>query len=425
MNKSLLKSTFTAIVALCIPYAASAKFQVGGMSYNITSETDLTVAVASNSPAYSGDMTVPATITYENKEYKVTSIEKTAFQSCKKLTALSLPATMTAIPASALSFCTSLTGIKVAEGNNAFKDVDGVLYDKAGEILIQYPASRPVDTFSVPATVKKIETYSFYSAANLTEISIPASVTTIGETAFANILTLKSFKVDAANTSLTVIDGALYSKNLEDLYAYPLACGATGFAIAEGVKRVHDSAFSMAETLSEVTFPGTLESIGEMAFASCYGLRKAVLPSIKNIGVYAFMLCDGIKELSLGDNITHIDMSAFMFCSGLEKVEIAATTPPACEGDAGFDSYTVANTTLYVPSEALGAYQGKSPWTNFKSIEGKSFSGIDDAIASGEIASVKYYDLQGHEITMPAQGAIFIRRTTYTSGKTLTEKIVY
>lgn len=423
MNKSLLKSAFVAIAALAMPFVASAKFQVGGMSYNITSETHLTVSVSSNSPAYSGDVVIPATITYQNKEYKVTSIEKTAFFSCKKLTSLSLPATIETIPGSALSFCTANTGFTVAADSKSFSAVDGVLYDKSGQILVQYPAAKAGETFSVPATVIKVETYSFYSAANLTEISLPASLTTVGETAFANIMKLKGFKVDPANQAFTVKDGALFSRNLEDLYSFPLAAGHTSFVILEGVRRIHDSAFSMAENLTGITFPSTLESIGEMSFASCYGLKKVSLPSIKKIGIYAFQLCDGIKELSVGSNITEIESGAFMFCSGLEKVEIAAVTPPSCVDDGGFDSFTVGNTVLYVPNESLAAYKAKAPWTNFKSIEGTS--GIDDIAADTEIVSVKYYDLQGREIAVPAEGQLFIRHTTYTSGQTLTEKVVY
>ena len=79
--------------------AASAEdFEVDGIYYNITSETDLTVEVTyrgtnSNSypDEYIGEVAIPGTATYNGNTYRVTSVGSSAFYGCKNLTAVTIP----------------------------------------------------------------------------------------------------------------------------------------------------------------------------------------------------------------------------------------------------------------------------------------------------------------------------------------------
>ena len=105
------KLCLVTIVALWCSITASA-FTVDGISYSITSETDLTVEVTRNySNEYSGVITIPSTITYNGKTYSVTSIEDRAFYGCSLLTDVTIGNSVTEIGAEVFRNCTALESI--------------------------------------------------------------------------------------------------------------------------------------------------------------------------------------------------------------------------------------------------------------------------------------------------------------------------
>lgn len=108
-----------------------------------------------------------------------------AFSDCSALTSMEIPDSVTAIGADAFAGCTSLTAISVGPGNPSYSSQDGVLYNKDGTTLLQYPAKRAKTTFSVPATVTAIQAGAFADVASLTQLTIPESVTYIDALAFA------------------------------------------------------------------------------------------------------------------------------------------------------------------------------------------------------------------------------------------------
>jgi len=80
-------------------------FEVGGIYYNITSSTaPLTVAVTfrgsyydSSFDKYTGNVTIPATVTYNSKTYSVTSIGYGAFRNCPDLNSITIPSSVTIV----------------------------------------------------------------------------------------------------------------------------------------------------------------------------------------------------------------------------------------------------------------------------------------------------------------------------------------
>ena len=97
--KRLFLLFFSAL--LCTAVSAHS-FEVDGIYYNITSNTDLTVGVtyrgsSYNSAVYSGSVVIPEKVTYDSKEYSVTSIGQTAFYRCSGLTSVTIPNSVTSI----------------------------------------------------------------------------------------------------------------------------------------------------------------------------------------------------------------------------------------------------------------------------------------------------------------------------------------
>ena len=141
----------------------------------------------------------------------------TAFEGCSRMTSIKLPETLTQlpnymfdgcsslkiveIPASVKSFgtssaahtrifngCTSLMDILVDENSTSFKDIGGVLFDKAGTTLYAYPAGRDDETYVVPDGVTKIFHGAFQNAQHLIKVRFPSSLTDVGQYAFYGIV---------------------------------------------------------------------------------------------------------------------------------------------------------------------------------------------------------------------------------------------
>jgi len=110
--------------------------------------------------------------------------DRGAFETCTYLTSVTIGSSVTNIGDYAFVACTSLTTINVVAGNSAYTAENGVLYNKAKTVLIQYPAGKIDTSFAIPNSVMNIGDYAFDESVNLTSVTIPNSVNSIGESAF-------------------------------------------------------------------------------------------------------------------------------------------------------------------------------------------------------------------------------------------------
>ena len=96
------------------------------------------------------------------------------------LSRIDIPASVTGVGEGAFAYCGRLTEINAAAGSPLYSSEDGVLFNKTKTSLIIYPAGRSAANYTVPSTVQTIEENAFYGCENLSAITIPASVTSIG-----------------------------------------------------------------------------------------------------------------------------------------------------------------------------------------------------------------------------------------------------
>ena len=91
-TKLLLFVVIISLLSALSTYAANEyDFKEGGVFYKILSVPEMTVAVVKGDVEYTGKVTIPVTVTYSNKTFKVTEIGESAFHSCQKLTDVVLP----------------------------------------------------------------------------------------------------------------------------------------------------------------------------------------------------------------------------------------------------------------------------------------------------------------------------------------------
>ena len=102
----------------------------------------------------------------------------------------------------AFSACNRLTSIEVDENNVYYKGIDGNLYSKDGKILVQYAIGKTDISITIPDSVTSIGDYAFSYCTSLTSIEIPDSVTSIGDYAFSYCTSLTSVKIPNSVTSI-------------------------------------------------------------------------------------------------------------------------------------------------------------------------------------------------------------------------------
>ena len=107
------------------------------------------------------------------------SIGNGAFLDNIKLKTVEIPACVSSIGERAFAACSILESITIDSSNPNYVTVDGVLYDKKMETLLQFPGGCKMTSFTVPSTVKTIVVNAFSNVTVLTELIIPDSVTTI------------------------------------------------------------------------------------------------------------------------------------------------------------------------------------------------------------------------------------------------------
>jgi hypothetical protein len=123
MQKFYLRQLFVAIAALFCSEAVSAyDLEIDGVYYNVLSLSDLTIEVTEGNKKYSGEVTIPSTVSYKSKTLTVTSIGASAFYSCNDLTSITIPNSVTSIGASAFFGCKGLTSIIIPNSVTSIGD---------------------------------------------------------------------------------------------------------------------------------------------------------------------------------------------------------------------------------------------------------------------------------------------------------------
>ncbi len=317
----------------------------------------------------------------------VTTIGGSAFEGCTGLTGtLTIPNSVTSIGSEAFAQCTKLTEFDVAEGNEYYCSVDGVLFTKDMTELLQFPASSSLEYYDIPYGVESIDNYAFYKCSNLTQISIPNSVTSIGYSAFENCTGLTGELVIPEGVT-TIASGAFYN-----------CSGLTGeLVIPEGVTTIASGAFYGCSGLTNVTIPNSVTSIGSDAFYGCSGLTNLTIPnSVKTIGDQAFVNCTGLTgTLTIPNSVTSIGSHAFYGCSGLTSLTIGnnVTTiySSAFYGCTGLTEVTIPSSVTGISS---AAFSGCTGLTKFEVAEdNKNYCSVDGVLYSKDMKELVQFPL--------------------------------
>ncbi len=253
-------------------------------------------------------------LTHINIPDKVTSIGNYAFSMCSALTSIDLPSNITSIANWALSGCTSLTSVEI------------------------------------PSKVTSIGSGAFANCSGLTSMDISANVTSIGERAFANCGGNLLINVDDNNQYYSDIDGVLFNKSATELIVYAKDKIVSDYTIPSSVTTFDEYAFACCSALTSIEIPRTITSISPYAFRSCSSLVDVNMAlNITDIGNYAFYECTALTEITLPTGVTTIGKCAFYGCSNMATVVIPDNVTEI--SDYAFRNCTGLTTVYYTGSE--------------------------------------------------------------------------
>ena len=262
--------------------------------------------------------------------------------------------------------------------------------------------SKNVEHLILPNTLITIGEEMFYQS-DLRSVVIPTNVTTVGYSAFKRCSSLTTVTFEK-ESQLKTIGGDYYYGAFSDCTAL------TSIEIPASVETIGNTAFSDCSSLATVTFEkgSRLKTIGNNAYYRCTSLTSIEIPaSVETIEATAFKRCSKLTTVTFEKgsqlkiigggfdtnvgyryiygafselkNLMTVDMSA---CTQVEIIEecafyndpelrlfkVSTETPPTCENNAfvGINPYSV----LKVPSGCANAYKAATGWKNFASITG-------------------------------------------------------
>jgi len=199
----------------------------------------------------------------------------------------------------------------------------------SGTKITGVTGSKPKGKIIIPDGCTEIDAFTL-GWSYLTQVSLPASLISIGEGAFGNCSSLQQVNFPK---NLTAI-GIRAFQNCSNLKQVDLStCTA--------LTKIGERTFSMCSKLEEVKFPKNLTVIEKEAFFSCTNLTQAVLvgcTALSEIGVNAFNSCQNLTYVTMPENLSIIGHNAFSSCSGVSVFDFYRCTAITAIGHDAFSS---------------------------------------------------------------------------------------
>ncbi len=188
-----------------------------------------------------------------------------------------------------------------------------------------------------------IDNAAFMNAKGITSITIPATVSDMGNSVFFGCESLEKFQVEAGNPYFSVADdGVLFGDSQQFLIAYPAAKAGESYTIPATVDEIAPGCFGFAQNLKHITIPEKVQYIDDWAFA--YSKLETVNISSMQIDDYAFAYCENLHEVILNHGLESIYNAAFSVCPALTEIHLPDTLTYV--GQAAFSGTGMTSITI-------------------------------------------------------------------------------
>ncbi len=250
-----------------------------------------------------GDLVIPEAI----DGYPVTTIKKSAFGNCDKITSVVIPDSVVTIEEFAFNGCDGLKSVTIGSGvrnlgRSIFRDCKNLekVEIKNGVTYISeemFSLCVKLRSVSLPDSIRIIKEKAFECCYVLTEIHIPVYVETIENSAFYMCHSLESIRLPRKVIRIEShtfyqcesLEAVFFDGNITKIGSYAFAeSGLNGFDVHGYVTEIESSAFENCKKLVTVNIGYGVKKIGSSAFYGCPMLKDISIPaSVTEIGTYA------------------------------------------------------------------------------------------------------------------------------------------
>ena len=301
-----------------------------------------------------------------------------------------------------------------------------------GDVVV--PESVEYDGKTYP--VLKIGDFAFRNCADITGLSVPKSVVSVGKTPFSGCSGLKSVKWNAKNCSdfasalfaSSAITSLIIGNEVEHIPANLCSgCGITDLTIPNSVTEIGTLAFSNCESLKSVAIPGSVTSVGGGIFKNCTGLTSvtwnaencsdiASAPFQGATGITSFVLGNGVKRVPanlcsgcssltgviIPNSVTEIGAGAFKNCTGLKNVTLPTAITKINGGTfnncSSLSSIAIPNAVTSIGS---GAFMGCTSMRIIEIPVDLEIIGYGAFVGCTALTEVKWNARNSADFTMP------------------------
>ena len=259
----------------------------------------------------------------------VTEIGERTFANCSKLSNVKLSKNLEYMGGRAFGSCEKITQIEIPKsldncGNSGYASYHGpfgacsglkkIIFEEGTKEISNnlFRGCTGLEEISIPASVIKIERYTFADCTNLKNVYFSNGVKNVENNAFTNCTSLT--KVNIPDTVDSIGNSAFSGcTNLIEVH------------LPDKLKETASDTFSGCKKLTTINFPSTLTTIGNSAFSGCESLTEAILPSgVEKIGSNAFKNCKAMKKAVVPDTVSSIGSSAFYGCEALTDITLGS-----------------------------------------------------------------------------------------------------
>ena len=323
-----------------------------------------------------------------------------------------------------------LSEAKIVEGGDSYyvNDLHNY-YSTSNDVIgsFAFQGCRRLTSLTLPAGITSICEGAFWGCRELTSLTLPAGITWIEFSAFDGCSGLKEVRFcinDNLDTYLTKGQtpwSVLMGKQPTVANPYKkVNCGIkyyindkeiTSIEIPSNVTTLSNYVFQGCSGLTSLTLPAGITEIGDYAFWGCSGLTSLNLPAgITEIGEGTFYGCSGLTSLNLPAGITKIGDGAFRGCSGLTSIYVYAEKVPekGYRYDV-FERVDAKKCTLYVPMGTYDDYRLSYFGHYFENIVEFDATGIDKTTTSTDVEEVARYSVNGQRLSAPTKGLNIVK----------------
>lgn len=210
-----------------------------------------------------------------------------------------IPSAITDVSSGAFLFNTDIASITVDESNTVYHSRNNCLIDTQNKTLILGCKNSVIPN---DGSVTKIGVQSFSSCEDISDITIPNTVTIIEQHAFSGCLGLQSINIPDSVISI-------------GLYAFSGCVGATSLQIGKSVREIRSYAFLNCRNISQITIPDSVDTIRDFAFYGCSNVSKLTIGSgVSFIDQRAFSNLTNLKDVIVRSKVFTVNANAFEEC---------------------------------------------------------------------------------------------------------------